>query len=105
MAAVSVEDLSRVLVDVYGAAERELQRILASADSTDFQRWRAGNLRPQVDAVLRRLRQANGELSKRVVLQSYQEAAEAITREGFAFDVVDARAVEALAARMAGDLN
>lgn len=100
-----ITPLVRTLTAVYEDAGRELARILARVDSTDFQRWRAGNIQPQVDAVIRRLKRANGEIGVRITEQAYQEAAEAIRREGYAFDVIDTRSVSAIARAMVADLD
>lgn len=99
-----VEQLAGALSRIYQQAHDELERIMASADATDFQRGRASRLLRQVEAVVRRLKTANGAWAETSIAQAYQDAAEAIGHEG-PFDVVELRAVEAIAARLVTDLN
>ena len=102
---MAVESLVRSLVDLYDSASRELEAILGSADSTDFQIGRSDRILRQVEAVVRRLKNGHRDWAREEIARAYADAAEAISREGFAFEVVDVRAVEAVAERLVTDLD
>ena len=102
------------LTGLYGDAKSKLDRILASGAVTDFQRFRAGELTKQVDAIERALDAYAVKYSNKLIPHAYREGAEfcreALKESGLDVDVVNmgnrvnARSVQAIATQMAADL-